>query len=74
MKENSYDCEVEFFDSFSMKNRTEQGRVIERSETMVTVEVDKPIRKRVRVPSENVVVYLLPVGRIGATLRKAKND
>jgi len=48
---------VEFFDSSTMRNRTEPGRLLHASvsddpdvEDMATVEVDQPIRKRVRVP------------------------
>jgi hypothetical protein len=57
----AYNCEVSFFDSFTMSNRTERGRLIERSETMATVEVDSPIRKRVRVPVDEVAEYLEPI-------------
>lgn len=57
-KAGGYDCEVEFFDSFTMNNRVEQGRVIDRTETMATVEVDRPIRKRVRVPVDCVAFYI----------------
>ena len=48
---------VDFFDSMSMRNRTETCRVLEMQlsddpnvEDMATVEVESPIRKRLRVP------------------------
>jgi hypothetical protein len=48
---------VDFFDSMSMRNRTETCRVLDMRlsddpnvEDMVTVEVETPIRKRLRVP------------------------
>jgi hypothetical protein len=48
---------VDFFDSMSMRNRTETCRVLDMQlsddpdvEGMATVEVESPIRKRLRVP------------------------
>ena len=48
---------VDFFDSMTMKNRTELCRVLDMRlsddpnvEDMATVEVEVPIRKRLRVP------------------------
>jgi hypothetical protein len=48
---------VAFFDSMTMKNRVEKGLVIDvRSDNEVVVEVEKPIRKRVTVPMEYVML------------------
>lgn len=48
---------VAFFDSMSMKNRIEKGTVIDvRADNEVVVEVEKPIRKRVTVPMEYVML------------------
>jgi len=48
---------VDFFDSFTMANRTAPCRIVRMSlsddpnvEDMATVEVESPIRKRIRVP------------------------
>jgi hypothetical protein len=48
---------VDFFDSFTMKNRTALCRVVRMSlnenpnvEDMATVEVSEPVRKTIRVP------------------------
>jgi hypothetical protein len=48
---------VDFFDSMTMKNRTERCKVIDMTlsdnpnvEDMATVEVEIPTRKRLRVP------------------------
>ena len=47
--------QVEFFDSMTMKNRSEQGVVVwVRTDREIEVEVEKPIRKRVTVPIEYV--------------------
>ena len=46
---------VNFFDSMTMKNRTEGGVVTwVRADNEVEVEVEKPIRKRVTVPIEDI--------------------
>lgn len=54
--------EVTFFDSMTMKNRTEKCRVVEipssrnaQGEFIITVEVDKPVQKRLQAPSRYVV-------------------
>ena len=48
---------VEFFDSMTLRNRTEHCRVLDMRlgddpdvEDMATIEVETPIRKRLRVP------------------------
>lgn len=44
---------VDFFDSMTMQNRTEPCRVVNMwlgEDPMATVEVDKPVRKRLQVP------------------------
>lgn len=45
---------VTFFDSFSMKNRVEEGVLVAVGETSARVEVQRPIRKRIRVPLEYI--------------------
>jgi len=51
-------CRVDYFDSFTMQNRyDEQGTVINiRADKMAEVEVYRPIRKRVIVPTDCVRV------------------
>lgn len=48
---------VDFFDSFTMKNETAPCRVVQmylsddpQKEDMATVEIQQPVRKRIRVP------------------------
>ena len=44
---------VEFFDSMTMGNRVEEGRIVEVQQTQAVVQVEQPIRKRVIVPFDS---------------------
>jgi len=58
LKSINPDCMVEFFDSFTKKNRIEPGRIIQRRTSSIVVEIERPVRKRVIVPSEYVRLIL----------------
>lgn len=53
---------VTFFDSFSLKNRTEVGQVKHiGADGLLLVEVTKPIRKRVTVAASDCTQYVNPI-------------